>query len=247
MDPVTFELPHTVRAPQATPSHGPTTHTTRPIVTGTSVVGFKYKDGIMMATDCLGSYGSIAWFRNENRFMQVGSNTLVGASGDISDFQSMKHILEDMETHEYDMDDSQQMGTKSVYKYISNIMYGRRNNFNPLWNAYVVGGVDNGEKFLGFANLYGTTYQSDCIATGFGAHLALPMLRKRVDGRADEISEEEAVGILDECMRVLLYRDCRTFNRLRRAKVTAQGVEISEPYALETNWAVADSVVGYGA
>ncbi|KAJ2345600.1 Proteasome subunit beta type-7, partial [Coemansia sp. RSA 2618] len=88
---------------------------------------------------------------------------------------------------------------------------------------------------------------SDCIATGFGAHLALPMLRKRVDGRADEISEEEAVGILDECMRVLLYRDCRTFNRLRRAKVTAQGVEISEPYALETNWAVADSVVGYGA
>ncbi|KAJ2497459.1 Proteasome subunit beta type-7 [Coemansia sp. RSA 1972] len=219
----------------------------QPMVTGTSVVAFKYRDGIMMAADCLGSFGSQARFRNENRFMQVGSNTLLGASGDISDFQYMKHALDDLLTHEYDMDDGQSLGTKSVYKYVSNVMYGRRNRFDPLWNAYVVGGVDGGEAFLGYTNLYGTTYQSDCIATGFGAHFAIPILRRRVDGRADEISEEEAVKILDECMRVLLYRDCRTINKLRRAKATAQGVEISEPYVLETNWSIADNVVGYGA
>ncbi|KAJ2432682.1 Proteasome subunit beta type-7, partial [Coemansia sp. RSA 2440] len=90
-----------------------------------------------MAADCLGSFGSQARFRNENRFMQVGSNTLLGASGDISDFQYMKHALDDLLTHEYDMDDGQSLGTKSVYKYVSNVMYGRRNRFDPLWNAYV--------------------------------------------------------------------------------------------------------------
>ncbi|KAJ2774234.1 Proteasome subunit beta type-7, partial [Coemansia nantahalensis] len=58
---------------------------------------------------------------------------------------------------------------------------------------------------------------------------------------------EEAVAIMDDCMRVLYYRDCRAFNRIRRAKVTAQGVEISEPYALQTNWSYAESIVGYGA
>ncbi|KAJ2453534.1 Proteasome subunit beta type-7 [Coemansia sp. RSA 2336] len=246
MDPITFELPHTLKAPKAAPGYGPTTRTMQPMITGTSVVAFKYKDGIMMGADCLASYGSMARFRNENRFMQVG-NTLVGASGDISDFQYMKHKLEDLLTSEYDMDDEQNLGTKSVYKYMSNVMYGRRNQFDPLWNAYVVGGIDNGEAFLGYANLFGTTYQSDCIATGFGAHLAIPILRKRVEGRVNEISEEEAVKILDDCMRVLLYRDCRAFNRQRRAKVTAQGVEISEPYALETDWSIADRVVGYGA
>ncbi|KAJ1945919.1 Proteasome subunit beta type-7, partial [Kickxella alabastrina] len=85
------------------------------------------------------------------------------------------------------------------------------------------------------------------IATGFGGHLAQPILRKYVEGREDEITEEEAIKILDDCMRVLYYRDARSFNKLRRAKVTAAGVEISEPYALETNWDFAEFIVGYGS
>ncbi|KAJ2788592.1 Proteasome subunit beta type-7, partial [Coemansia helicoidea] len=203
MDPVTFELPHTLRRPQEAAGYGPTTHTTQPIVTGTSVVAFKYKDGIMMAADCLASYGSLARFRNEKRLMKVNETTLLGVSGDMGDFQHVKHKLEDLMTHEYDMDDGQTLGTRSVYKCLSNIMYGRRTNINPLWNAYVVGGVDGGERVLGYVDLYATTYSTDCIATGFGKHLAVPILRKRVEGRVDDITEEEAVAIMDDCMRVL--------------------------------------------
>ncbi|KAJ2162106.1 Proteasome subunit beta type-7 [Coemansia sp. RSA 552] len=247
MDPVTLELPHTLRGPQTGPSFGPKTHTLNPIVTGTSVVAFKYKDGIVMAADCLGSYGSMARFRNENRLMEVGEKTLLGVMGDIGDYQHMKHRLDDILTHEYDMDDGQKLGTKSVYKCLSNIMYSRRSNFNPLWNAYVVGGVDDGQSMLGYVDMYGTTYQSDTVATGYGGHLAIPILRRRVEGRVDEIDEEEAVRILDDCMRVLFYRDCRTFNRIRRAKVTSEGVTVSEPYALETDWTFAHTVVGYGS
>ncbi|KAJ1964731.1 Proteasome subunit beta type-7 [Dipsacomyces acuminosporus] len=227
--------------------NGAVTRTTQPIVTGTSVVAFKYKDGIIMAADCLGSYGSLARFRSEKRLLAVGDSTLVGVSGDISDYQHMEHVLDNLMTEEYYMDDGQKLGTKSIYKYISNIMYNRRSQIDPLWNSYVVAGIDNDEKFLGFVDLYGTTYQSPTIATGFGAYLAQPILRKRVEGREDEITEDEAVEILDECMRVLYYRDARSLNKLRRAKVTAQGVEISEPYSLETNWDFAESIIGYGA
>lgn len=217
-----------------------------PIVTGTSVVAFKYKDGIMMATDCLASYGSMARFRNEQRLISVGQHTLMGVSGDISDFQHMQHTLDNMLTQEYDIDDGQVLGTKSIYKYISNIMYNRRSRVDPLWNAYVMGGIDGDDKFLGFVDLYGTTYQTPTISTGFGGHLAQPILRKYVEGREDELEEEEAVRILDECMRVLYYRDARSFSRVRRAKATKEGVEISEPYTLETNWDFAESIVGYG-
>ena len=33
---------------------GPKSHTLQPIVTGTSVIAIKYKNGVMMAADCLG-------------------------------------------------------------------------------------------------------------------------------------------------------------------------------------------------
>ncbi|KAJ2872937.1 Proteasome subunit beta type-7 [Coemansia aciculifera] len=124
------------------------------------------------AADCLASYGSLARLRNEKRLMSVDETTLLGVSGDMSDFQHMQHALESLLTQEYDMDDGQKLGTKSVYKCISNIMYNRRTKGNPLWNAYVIGGLDNGQKTLGFVDLYGTTYQSMTIATGFGGHLA---------------------------------------------------------------------------
>ena len=56
----------------------PLTHTKRPIVTGTSVLGIQYKDGVMLAADTLGSYGSLARFKDLRRIRKVGARTLVG-------------------------------------------------------------------------------------------------------------------------------------------------------------------------
>ena len=71
-------------------------------------------------------------------------------------------------------------------------------------------------RFLGYVDLRGTTYQSSTIATGFGAHLAVPILRKRVEGREDDLTEEEAIEIINDCMRVLYYRDARSMNKVNQ-------------------------------
>jgi 20S proteasome subunit beta 7 len=57
----------------------------------------------------------------------------------------------------------------------------------------------------------GTAYTSDFAATGLGKHMAVPIMRER--WRAD-MSEGEARGLLEDCMRVLFYRDCKTINRV---------------------------------
>jgi len=84
-------------------------------------------------------------------------------------------------------------------------MYQRRSKVDPLWNSFVLGGLDPETKvpFLGYVDLLGTTYESNTIATGFGLHLAQPLLRKAVEGREGEISQEEAERILEGCMKVL--------------------------------------------
>lgn len=75
---------------------GPITRTQNPMVTGTSVLGVKFDCGVVIAADMLGSYGSLARFRNISRIMRVNDSTMLGASGDYADFQYLKQVLGQM-------------------------------------------------------------------------------------------------------------------------------------------------------
>lgn len=69
-------------------------------------------------------------------------------------------------------------------------------------------------RFLGYVDLLGTRYTTSSIATGFGAYLAQPMLRQEVEGREDTLTFQEAKELLENCMRVLYYRDARSINKV---------------------------------
>ena len=48
----------------------------------------------MLAADMLGSYGSMARYRNISRIMNVNNNTAIAGAGDYADFQFLKEVLE---------------------------------------------------------------------------------------------------------------------------------------------------------
>jgi 20S proteasome subunit beta 7 len=216
-------------------------HTLDPIVTGTSVLGIKYNDGVMLASDTLGSYGSLARFMNIERLKTVGEYTIIGASGEISDFQYIMHMLHELIDEDFVIDDDSVRTPKEIFQYLSRVLYGRRNKFDPLYNAIVVGGYKDDKGFLGYIDLVGTHFEDDVIATGYGAYLAIPLLRKHYESKKGNITEQEARAILEESMRVLYYRDCKTINRMQLAIANKDGVKISEPYSLDTKWVMISS------
>lgn len=67
-----------------------------------------------MAADTLGSYGSLARFRDERRLKEVGEHTIIGGSSDIADYHHILHMLEDLETENVEWDDGQSILLKSV-------------------------------------------------------------------------------------------------------------------------------------
>ncbi|CAM9173894.1 unnamed protein product [Choristocarpus tenellus] len=208
--------------------------TQHPIVTGSSVLGLKYKDGVMLAADTLASYGSLARFKTVERIKTVGECTLVGGSGEYSDFQHIMEMLESMHQDDVNMDDGFQKSPSEHYNLLRTVMYNRRNKFNPLWNYLLVAGCKkDGTPFLGSVDNIGTCYEDNVLATGFGSYLSLPVLRQK--WRPD-LEEGEARLLLEDCMRVLFYRDSRALNRIQIAKATSEGTLVSEPYTLETNW-----------
>lgn len=233
--------PHFINPDQYKTHHVPETATKRtsdPIVTGTSVLGIRYEGGVMLAADTLGSYGSLARFKDLERMRKIGAWTVLGASGEYSDFQFILTELQKLIDRDYCADDGHRLTPKEIHQYLVRMMYSRRNQFDPLWNNLVVAGYRDGKSFLAQVDLVGTHFEDNTIATGYGAYLAQPLLRKKWDEKEGKLTKEDAREVLERSMKVLFYRDARTINKIQIASIDdATGVQISEPYSLETEWA----------
>lgn len=207
--------------------------TTQPIVVGSSILGIKYAGGVMIASDCLCSYGSLARFPNLSRMKKVGENTMIACGGEYSDFQALHRDLDELIVEDLCADDGNIFEADEMYGYITRMLYQRRNKMDPLWCSVLVAGHSKGEPFLGTVDLNGTAYQENFIATGMGMHMALPIIRRR--WKAD-MNYDEAKALLEDCMRVLFYRDCRTMNLMQIGNADASGVTVSEQYSVSTKW-----------
>ncbi|EDQ85595.1 uncharacterized protein MONBRDRAFT_11719 [Monosiga brevicollis MX1] len=216
-----------------------------PIVTGTSVLAIKFDGGVVIAADTLGSYGSLARFRDIRRLVSVGNQTVVGASGDVADFHSMKDTLDELEVENREYDDEHTIKPKAIFSFLTRVLYNRRSRMNPLWNSFVVAGVQDGEPFLGTTDKVGVAFTEDTIATGYGAYIALPLLRNALESNDGPLTRDQAVAEIEKCCKVLFYRDARSLNRYEVAVITAAGVEMFEPKAMETDWSIATMVRGY--
>lgn len=93
----------------------------------------------MMAADTLASYGSLARYKDVRRIQKVGEHCLIGASGEMSDFQSLQEMLANMHQEDVNSDDGYTKTPSEYFHYLRAIMYQRRNKFNPLWNQLLLG------------------------------------------------------------------------------------------------------------
>ena len=239
-----FEPRETIAVTLSTPMHpsDPSTRTQQPIVTGSTVIGIKYNGGVMLASDTLASYGSLARYKDIRRIMKIGDSVLVGASGEYSDFQSLTRKLEELHQEDVNIDDGYVRSPSEVHNYLRAVMYQRRNKFNPLWNQILVAGFKDA-PYLGYVDLIGTAYEENFIATGFGAYIAIPLIREKW---YPEMDEGEARALVEDCLRVLWYRDCKASNKIIIAKATAEGTLVSEPYELEHDWETANFDLRHG-
>jgi len=214
-------------------------------------VAVKFKDGVAIAADNLGSYGALARFKDVKRLRTFDNSSVIGFGGDISDMQYLDRLLNSLDIREnYSSYGEHSLNAKNLHTYLAKVLYKRRSEFDPLWNHILVAGFDGeGKPFLSSADLLGTTFSAPSLATGFGAHLALPILRRLFpeEQPIETIEKEQAVEALKQCMKVLFYRDARSSDKYSIAVVTKDGVELKEDEQLEAqSWAFAGAIKGYG-
>ena len=119
----------------------PITHTTNPTITGGTIIGLKYKDGILIAADTQLNYGGFHIEKNRTRIHKVSETTAIASGGEYADFTEIVKKLK--EKHEEDLiseDGFEFLTPKDYCTWLANLHYQRRNKGDPLWNNHIVGG-----------------------------------------------------------------------------------------------------------
>lgn len=133
------------------------------MVTGTSVLGVKFVEGVIIAADMLGSYGSLVRFCNISRIMKVKACTMLRASGDYADYQHLKQVLEQMVIDKELFGDGHNYSSKAIHSWLTRVMYNLRCKMNSLWNTGVLAGFYNGKSFLGYLDKLGVSYKAPAL------------------------------------------------------------------------------------
>jgi 20S proteasome subunit beta 7 len=215
----------------------PSPKTMRDFVRGSTVIGFRYDKGMVVAADTRASYGRLAMHNSVGRIFNIGG-TVVGFSGEVSDMQYLVKRLSLMTEEE-----NRKIEPKGYHSIIQRILYSARSRLEPLNISVCVAGINTGvdgrhEKILGAVDMLGNFFFSDVICTGISAHIVMPFLREHVEDKEDTVTREEATKLAEEAMRLLVYRDCNAYNRIQVACVDGDGVLISEPYSIDTKWEI---------
>ena len=57
----------------------------------------------------------------------MNDRTIIGASGELSDFQYILNLLDELSTEDYCMDDGSLLTAKEIFTYLTEVLYNRRN------------------------------------------------------------------------------------------------------------------------
>ena len=161
---------------------------------------------------------------------------MLACSGEASDFQEIKNLMTEKEEEDAIANDGATfLKTKDYWNFLSRVQYQRRMKMNPLFTSTIVAGVDQqtGEKFVGSVDVYGTRNTGDFYATGLGLYYCQVLLQ---NAHSNDMSQADAIKLLEDCQRVLFYREKRCVDRIQMCKITQAGVEIGQPYNIGSEW-----------
>ena len=76
---------------------------------------------------CLsGCYGSTKRYKSFERLRKINSKTAIGAGGELSDFQYIMTLLEELMKEDFCLDDDIEMSPREVFAYLNRVIYNRR-------------------------------------------------------------------------------------------------------------------------
>jgi proteasome beta subunit len=186
--------------------------------TGTTTVGIKTADGVVLATDMRASAGNMVSSKDVQKVEEIHPQAALTIAGGVSAAQSLISSLR-AEVRLYEARRGEDMSMQALSTLTGNFL--RSGAFFIV--APLLGGVDDdGPHVYSFDPLGGMTEENYAVS-GSGSQFALGVLEQEY---SEEMSVEDARDVAARAIKSALERDMASGNGINLALVTEEGVEI---------------------
>ncbi|MBD3405824.1 MAG: proteasome subunit beta [Candidatus Lokiarchaeota archaeon] len=186
--------------------------------TGATVVGIKCKDGTVVATDSMITWGTMVLSETGIKAFKLKENVVLASAGLTSDYQMLVNLTK-ARIKLFELDEGRPLSVKAITKMLASTLRNRR--ASPLYVQTVIVGVDSDGPALYSLDMGGSLIPDDYTATGTGVRTAYGVLENEYHS---DLTVKEAEKIAIKAVKTGIARDVQSGGPIRVMTVTKDGV-----------------------
>jgi proteasome beta subunit len=185
---------------------------------GTTTIGIKCSDGIVIASDRRASMATFIASKRVHKTIKISDRVVATISGSVADGQFLTNNLKAV-AKLYELEFGRGMSVRALARRLALILWSYRPMV--LIAHIMVGGVDETGSHLFNVDPLGSLSEEDFIATGSGSPVAISVIEENYDPK---MTVEEGKKLVVSAMLSALERDMATGNGIDVTVVDEKGV-----------------------
>jgi len=157
--------------------------------TGTTTVGLKTKDLVVLAADMRASMGNIAYEEESEKIYKITDKMAVTNAGNVGDSLTIIRFLRS-QAKLYELERGEFMTPRGASTLLSNVLNNTR--FYPFIVQFIIGGMNNGPELFEVTPFGAMLERKKYAASGSGTDYALNTMDQFYN---DNMSSEEAIRL----------------------------------------------------
>jgi len=186
--------------------------------TGTTTIGLKIKDGVILATESQATAGNYVATKRADKLFKLMDHIGITISGGVADCQYLVRLLQAyLRLRELEFD--KKVSVQSAVSLLSSLMF--QNRFFPYYSMLIIGGYDDTGPHIYSLDFFGSIIEEKkFISVGSGSILAIGVLE--TDWKED-LSENEGINLVKNALESARRRDSASGGKFQIAVIDKNG------------------------
>ena len=190
------------------------------ILRGTTTVGIKAKDGVVLCADMRASAGYFIANNNTMKIQKIDEHAAMTMAGGVADAQNITDILR-YHANLHRIQKQEPIPIKSLTRLTSLIFH--QNRGYPFIADILVGGYDNAGPALFNIDMFGSVEEKTYVTTGSGSPVAYGVLEEEY---RDDLTVEEAKAIALRAVKAAITRNIGTGDGINVSIIDKDGFRL---------------------